>query len=250
MPITKIINGVEKELANKIKIVNGQEKECSRIVKIINGQEKEIWSNSIGRLIDLGVGTSFNVKNTLPNDYQSLNANNFYIYQANGSIGGGGSTDEYTHNQASSSGTLVKSYNASTGVLTCYNSMYEDHRDGSGSHSSTGTGSCGVKVFVPNPKLKIGNKVMKLISLGSGQSFDVKEFVSGWAKLTANDFYAVSYSQIGVSQHGGTSSYVYTQTTLQLDKSYNNTTGILTLRIKNTWNSTYANANVYLIRNK
>lgn len=78
-------------------------------------------------LVYLGVGTSFNVKNSYPTKYARFTADNFLIKQIQHFNGGGNSgyayngsrstQGQYTANDAFS---LTKSYNSSTGVLTIY----------------------------------------------------------------------------------------------------------------------------------
>ncbi len=68
----------------------------------------------------LGTATSFNVKTLVPNvDYTKLTADNFFIKSVSGvgdfevSVSG---IQEHPYGK----GSFTKSYNASTGVLSCY----------------------------------------------------------------------------------------------------------------------------------
>lgn len=81
------------------------------------------------KLTYLGYGTTFNVKTRFPNTYQSMTANNFVIRTLNHwNSSGGRSYGLICNNSRSYTGTwsgtntetLNKSYNASTGILTCY----------------------------------------------------------------------------------------------------------------------------------
>lgn len=79
---------------------------------------KEIWSNN--KYIDLGSGTSFDIKVLAPNvDYRKLTSDNFFLVSS-GSSGMSG----YDYDVLMYWGFMFnKSYNASTGILTCYGGM-------------------------------------------------------------------------------------------------------------------------------
>lgn len=227
MPIVKMVNGVAKELTNKVKVINGQEKECTRIVKIINGQEKEIWSNSIGCMYDLGTAQTFNIPELLPNiDYTQLTADNFYTLDVNYTRGQSSDPDG---GRGEGSFAIIEmdyqapSYNPTTGQLTYR--AYHWGRPGNSDYASGGYANVHCCVFVPNAKDKTSPrfmyKVRKIIDLGniSGQ-VDIKNRCSAWKKITTNNFvfknWSNFYGSIGVG---------YFQNTISTRKSYDNTTG-------------------------
>lgn len=75
------------------------------------------------KLIYLGTGQSFNVKNSFPDEYMNFTVNNFLIKTSNQYNGGTVSrySRNYTGNwDALNYHTFTKGYNASTGVLTVY----------------------------------------------------------------------------------------------------------------------------------
>ena len=213
---------------------------------------KEVWTNSLGSLVDLGVGTSFNVRNVLPNDYQNLTADNFFIYSLTGTNGGSGSTSSAMVNVGSSESTLVKSYNASIGILTCCNKMEANWRDSDQTQYSNKNTSCGVKVFVPKKRIANSQKVNKMIYLGEGQSFDVSQVYSDYRKLTADNFYIKSYKRISYSEGTGAGGSVSVWLSLSLAKSYNTNTGALTISCHSDIFGKVANSNVqcWLLRTK
>lgn len=99
--------------------------------------------------IYLGTGTSFNVKSKYPNEYGSFTADNF-ICEASGEISYGGSHGDATGpGTVNTSGkvTAVKSYNASSGVLTAYVSgsawSYIEHGSTPG-----GSGNLSVRAYL------------------------------------------------------------------------------------------------------
>lgn len=236
-----------KELANKV--INGKEVQNIKYIDG-SGDEHEIWTNSLGSLVDLGIGQSFNVSN-LPN-YQSLTADNFFVYYIEGTNGGGGSTSQAMANDGTSKSNLYKSYNQSTGVLTCYNEMKADWRASDQTKYSNKNTNVRVKVFIPNTKVEGNSKVIKYIDLGVGQSFDVSEVFSGYRKLTTNDFYISTYEQISYHEHTGTSGSVSVYLTLGLVKSYDANTGILTYYCNSSYPNKPATSNVhaFLLKNK
>ena len=86
----------------------------------------------------LGVGTSFNIKSKLPNDYAKLTVNNFIVgcnsasvnlFVAGNYAAHGGGTNAW----------VSKNYTASTGILTVSN-LYAKYEYGSA--SATMNGSC------------------------------------------------------------------------------------------------------------
>lgn len=187
----------------------------------------EVYTNGVGTLIDLGKGQSFNIKNILPDIYSTFTADNFYVYYIEGRNGGGGSTSEHMVNTGSSSSTLYKSYNATTGILTCYNQMQANWRASDQTKYGNKNTDVKVKLFVPNMKIGSYQKVVKAINLGQGQTFNVSSVYSGYKSLTADDFYISTYDQISYGEHTGTSGSVSVYLDLELVKEYNNQTGVL-----------------------
>lgn len=80
------------------------------------------------KLIYCGLGTSFDMKTFFPNSYQSLTVNNFIIKTVRHFNGSGRAYGLICNNSrtfpgnwsATNTETLVKTYNASTGILSCY----------------------------------------------------------------------------------------------------------------------------------
>ena len=88
------------------------------------------------KLVSLGLGSSFDIKSKFPNSYQNLTADNFIA--TNWYYGNGGQQGYLMHAnrhvEGSWSGTgtttLIKSYNASTGVLNFYyNNAYSNETE-------------------------------------------------------------------------------------------------------------------------
>lgn len=83
------------------------------------------------KIIDLGTNTTFNCTNI--SGYKNLTADNFYVtsfYYRNA-----GWRDESVNNDRDNGVeeySLHKSYNASTGVLTCYVTIYSRYTDSNG----------------------------------------------------------------------------------------------------------------------
>lgn len=74
-----------------------------------------------GKIIDLGTGTSWDIKALMPNKYQDFTIDNFAIQRANTCMTGNvyyGGTFNY-----SGYGTLSLNYNKNTGILTGRNSI-------------------------------------------------------------------------------------------------------------------------------
>lgn len=97
----------------------------------------------------LGTGTSFDIKSKYPNEYGSFTADNF-ICEASGTIGyGGGHGNATGPGTVNTSGrmTAMKSYDASSGVLTSYvngtASSYIEHGSTPG-----GSGNLSVRAYL------------------------------------------------------------------------------------------------------
>lgn len=84
------------------------------------------------KIIDLGTNTTFNC--TSITNYKNLTNDNFYIksfyyYNFFGTDIGGIYADRSNGKEEY---TIVKSYNASTGILTCYIKIYSNYTDSNG----------------------------------------------------------------------------------------------------------------------
>lgn len=116
------------------------------------GNTRVILVKNLSKLVDMGNGTTFNVKNYFPNDYQNMTADCF----AGRIIKHWNSTNSdnswnftcrigcyYTGTySATSTWTMVKSYNASTGVLT-----FHANDTGSGVNQSWDRDSTTIHVY-------------------------------------------------------------------------------------------------------
>lgn len=111
---------------------------------------KPIISN-LTNIVALGTGTSFNVAEILPNTYQNLTEDNFYMKtctstsQAGKNLGGAAGESYKFTNVAS----IVKTYDSSTGTLTFYVSAYGtiNVTGGSGGSYSTGRPQAPVEAY-------------------------------------------------------------------------------------------------------
>ena len=143
------------------------------ILKVMYGTEL-VWEKLI--VIDLGTAKFDNYDITsYYADWQSLTADNFYIANMNSASGSSKVVVSGYTKYLKIHGELIKSYNATTGKLTCYNQCAGVAQEGT---NTTGTGNVHV-VLVVNPD--------ELISLGSGQSFNLTN-ESGYRNFTADDF--------------------------------------------------------------
>lgn len=134
--------------------------------------DKEIWGG--GKVIDLGWGTSWDIKSLYPKLYNKLTADNFLLVAANtvsywASMKPSGTYQEYTN----CFDGIIKSYNASTGVL-------EFRTQGDGDTSGIRTNSVRVVLVV---------KLDKLTYLGYGTTFNVANvFPNDYKNMTVNNF--------------------------------------------------------------
>jgi hypothetical protein len=114
------------------------------------GKINNIYGESSGggsRVIYLGTGTSFNLSQILPDDYQNLTADNFIVGAANLN---GASTSAATwgdhYNVGAKTGTtspIGKTYDATTGTLTLTNTTYSVSTYGHPANRyATGTFTC------------------------------------------------------------------------------------------------------------
>ena len=173
--------------------------------------EELVWEKRASLYVDLGTHTFENYDITGDYaDYSSLTKDNFFVVTMSNASGSSAVTTSGSTVYLTLSGELVKSYNASTGKLTCYNKM--------AGNSTTGKGSVHV-VIVSDPS--------KLVSLGSAQSFNVSS-QKGYKDFTVDNFLiknVTKYSENHARTENGTWNC---SGTMKLAKSYNASKGLLT----------------------
>lgn len=221
-----------KELGN----LHVGEKEIQRVLL----GESLIWENN--KVVVLGWGKSWNIRDLYPNLYNQLTADNFFFLSANTVTGSDSVSVAYQGDTQyiSIRGGLSKSYNPSTGVLSMY--LY---------NNSNSSNVCAVMVSKPE----------KLIYMGLGTSFNVRsKFPNAYQSMTVDNFIVrtVSHWNNTGSSNGlicnnsrsypgnwsGTNRETFT-------KSYNPNTGVLTCYLNDTGNcdnieSWNRNSNVYV----
>lgn len=195
--------------------------------------ESLIWENN--KIVNLGAGTTWNIRELYPNLYDRLTADNFYFLTFNSvstsvvvNVQTGGSERLYIY------GGVTKSYNPQTGILTFYPYL----------NSSSATLTA---VMVTKPE--------KLVSLGTGTSFNVRaKFPTNYMNLTADNFIVKSISHWN---GGGATGLVCNEVRnyagrfdandrLSFTKSYNASTGVLTVYANDYGNT---DSNPYWNRN-
>ena len=223
-----------KELEN----LREQNKEIQRVMY----GTKPVWENF--KAYKLGTGTSFNVASIYPN-YNQLTVDNFFIKSVtrNPTFSDSIVASQYGPRLGGGAG-LTKTYNASTGVLSA-----NYHASGSGTDTSTVT-----IVFIPDIQKQIENG--RVVYLGNGRSFDMRNISVDWANLTNDNFLISSANYTSMNQRyyegGAYSCSGYGQ----LGFSYNSSTGVLqaysNLIFTNNgggWlSNVYSNANMYFVR--
>ena len=122
--LTEAVTALQTKITNlKTAIYNKTETTPANLSACVTSVE------SMNKVYYLGTGTSFNVKAKLPTLYSSLTESNFVLtsipsLSASGSKGGmvskSGGGIYSVSSSASAVYSLTKSYNSSTGVLTCY----------------------------------------------------------------------------------------------------------------------------------
>ena len=181
------------------------------LIAVYDG-EKEVWSNV--KIIDLGVAKEWDIKALYPYLYKKLTVNNFLILKTNTAaanfgirVDPGDDTDYWHIN-----GQLYKSYDVETGKLNCYTRIYGN---------AGGTNSVRVIMYT---------KLDKLISLGTGQEFNVSNY-SGYQNFTEDNFlissaggtdYYNSFRPWGGATYSGSGS-----ASVGIYKEYNKSTGKL-----------------------
>lgn len=98
----------------------------------------------------LGTATSFNVKNVLPNSYSTLTADNFFIQTIQNQMSGAHTEQQvYADRSNGNYGVEIqKSYNSSTGVLTCQIHGANWYQDSNGNGANNWNKYCACKVYV------------------------------------------------------------------------------------------------------
>ena len=187
----------------------------NRIEMLLFGSEPDF--------IYLGYGTSFDVKSKY-SGYANLTADDFYIKEVSNYSTSRGSIQTYADGTISRRGEIVKSYDASTGILTCYARYYYRASD------SNGTGDkvdehINCECFLRRP-----NARNQMIDLGTNTSFNVSSVYSNYTDLTVDNF-CVKSSEVYSASRGTIWGYPDgsgIRRQMRLEKSYNAQTGVLT----------------------
>lgn len=182
---------------------------------------------SSNKIIDLGSGKTFDIKTNYPSLYASLSTANFF-FTTTSSVSATNtvvvSADGDTKYVQLTSG-VEKSYNATTGILTFRTK---------------------VNTTYGNVRAYLVTKPSKLVYLGVGQSFNVKNsYPTKYTQFTADNFLI---KQIKHFNGGGSSGYAYRGArtyagtwsgtdTFSISKSYNASTGVLTIAMNDTGSS-------------
>lgn len=214
----------------------------NEIQRVLLG-EHLIWENN--KIVDLGWGKSWDIKSLFPNLYQDLTIDNFFLLSANNVSGS--DTVVGTGRLGLASG-IVKSYDASTGVLSFYTSYNY------GQMTNT-------------VRAVMVSKLDKLTYVGYGTSFNVKNiFPNDYQNMTVDNFLVKTIRHwnsdtglpYGYDYHGSRSiSGTWTADgNFTFHKSYNASTGVLTVYfnssgsasgVSDTWNR---NSNCYVYASK
>lgn len=98
----------------------------------------------------LGTATSFNVKNVLPNSYSTLTVDNFFIQTIQNQMSGAHTEQQVyaDRNNGNYGVEIQKSYNSSTGVLTCQIHGANWYQDSNGNGANNWNKYCACKVYV------------------------------------------------------------------------------------------------------
>lgn len=184
----------------------------TEIAQIYQGTN-EIWSNV--KTVDLGEGTSWDIKTLYPYLYKKLTADNFFVLTASAAtktygirMDPGDATVYWVMD-----GTIYKNYDPSTGKLDCYIRI-------SGKVSQTAK----VKVIM----------VTKTEKLQLLTNFNVSN-VPGYQNFTVDNFLISSTSGTHYYNSFYAQSYIYSGSgtiTVDLVKSYNQNTGVLTCYLR------------------
>lgn len=172
--------------------------EDTEIKKVYLG-ENLVWENY--RIVDLGVGQTFDVS-SIYDKYNELTIDNFYFTtMANASITENRPTGLYYVVD-----NFVKNYNSSTGILTMYGSVSGDTTARANVHA----------YLIINPT--------KLIDLGNNTTFNVSN-IRGFEEFTEDNFFIKETTGGNV---GGIRDPGYYTGSIRLVKNYNQETGVLT----------------------
>ena len=198
---------------------------------------QEVWNNNAWYLYYLGNGTEFNIR-SLGVNVNLLNADNF--------ISRGQPTQKY--------GYCEKVYSVATTSRVAYQ-MQKSYTNGNlvyyyQTYSRNTIEATGMDLYlISHQKITNATKIKNknYISLGSGQTFDIKTKYANYGSLTANNFYMVNFNwtmfEAGPDETGAGPVEGYGW----IEKSYDASTGILTFRNKNNWNVNPGNVNAVLI---
>lgn len=197
--------------------------------------DKEIWSNN--KIIYLGEATSFNIRTLLPKiDPSILTNDNFFILSARASL----SITDIFNNQVCQCRDYCVFY-AGCGVAKNYNNgtlnLYSWTSNSGNKGCYSGGGSYAIKgVFVLKPE--------KLIRLGTGTSFNIRELLPNvdYTQLTADNFIlrasgTASESTQRVKEHVKAS--VSLGASMSFTKSYNASTGVLNIGFSGLTNEVF-----------
>lgn len=170
----------------------------------------EVWTNN--KIIKLNSGQTFDITQVY-SDYANLTTANFYYLELEDVSG----TDSVT-------------YPGYTVYLTLTGSLTKTYTNGifTSEHYINGSKKNTTPVIVPDPS--------KLVSIGTGKTFDIKTlYPDTYQNLTANNFIVnIPSSQSFLYRGSITSAGTYScGGTHKLVKSYDSTTGTLTC--KTTW---------------
>ena len=186
--------------------------------------EVYIGSNLVytsGRAIKLSSGTSWNIKNLYPNIYNKLSANNFFVSTIDGTHSVYKSVNvayEGDVKYISIWGQLIKSYNATSGVLTMYYQI---------------SGNTDVACPVTPVMVTDLNKISS-IAKGSDNNYTATG-ISGWQNFNINNFFFRDMT--GHYLFNGSRTYPGTwggRSTIYWTKSYNTSNGKLYFYLTNT----------------
>ena len=184
----------------------------TEIEKIMYGSSL-VWESL--KFVDLGTAQTFDIKNYSEN-WRNLTADNFFIVGNSNStyISGNEGGDEIVYVYDSYS----KSYNASTGILSCYIYVIND---GSYQYASV--------------HCALVEKKEKLIYLGEGKSFNVTGY-TGYSNFTYKNFLMSrpNYSSGSWKEIGGVRTPEQWNAYSQIQGSYSN--GVFTCQYYGEYN--------------
>ena len=208
----------------------------TQIDNIYKGTQ-EVWNNNALYLYHLGVGTYFNIR-SLGVDISKLNASNFL------SVGQPSQKQGYCEKVYSSATPSFVDWkyekSFSNGYLNCLYHTWSRNTDVSTAMDL---------YMISHQKVTNATKIKfkNYISLGSGQSFDIKQKYSGYRNLTVNNFYIIDCAQTSISDGPDVSGAGPVEGYGWIEKIYDANSGILTFRNRNNWNVNSGNVNAVLI---